>query len=111
VRSHVLEDTGMAIAFWISATSIGKAYVNEYNSWYKLFIVANDLFCNIGFTTTNSLNKTSRSKFKWSANGFNELKFKNVSLSGHNDDILDKRCKFFDENRLFNSPNILWINS
>jgi len=95
---------------WITATNIGKGYVNGCNSWYKLFIVANDLFCNTGFTTTNSLNKTSRSKFKWSANGFTESKFKNVSLSGHNDDILDKKCKFFDENRSFNSTNILSIN-
>ncbi len=60
---------------WITATNIRKGYVNGCNSWYKLFIVANDLFCNTGFRTTNSLNKTSRSKFKWSANGFNESKF------------------------------------
>ena len=59
----------------------------------------------MGFITFSSLHNAIRSNFKWSAKNFIVSKFKKLSLFGQSDDILDNICKFFEENRSFNSTN------
>jgi hypothetical protein len=57
VRLQVVEETRIVIALSTSATSVGKACVKIYNSWYKSIIVAKDSFCNLGFTSQPIIHK------------------------------------------------------